>query len=159
MPKPHFIVKKKRKVVPISDFKRSKIIDALKNSKMSYSQIADIFKVSKASVVALNSQARVRVVSKKAATLASNKLLFEERNKTRAIAIEKYIKRFGLKNGKIAPVGVSINHMMQYLKSIGVSPGTKRNLELLISRISKKIEQETGLRVIRRTRSSQPKRY
>ncbi len=149
---------KNGKFARISSSKKQQVLRKLSNPFKSLSDIAKVTSVSKASVVNVSRESAIKRMSKEEATRASNKRLLALRNEKRTKEIESYIRRFGIKNSKINPSGVSINHLMQYLKSRGISPGTKKNLELLITQISKKVEKETGLPVIRRTRSSQPKR-
>jgi transposase-like protein len=138
--------------------KRDQALRDLANPFKSLSDIANFIGVSKASVVNLSKKSSLKRLSKEEATRVSSKRQLALRNEKRAKEIESYIRRFGIKTGRIVPPGISINHLTQYLNSKGVSPGTKKNLELLITQISKKVEKETGLPVIRRTRSSQPKR-
>ncbi len=142
--------------------KKTRIVNALKNTSdlrfQTLSQIADHFGVSKSRVIEINKEFNARNAKLFASVRLVKSPKVRDRNIKRFSVAVEYVKRYGLKNKNGEVIGVSVNHLIEYLKSKKISPGTKKNIGFLLNEAIKKVESETGNIVVRRTKSDQPKR-
>jgi len=123
----------------------------------SYSKIAHHFQVPKSTVIRINKRIKARDGKVFASINHPRVALSKRLNVIRMKAIESYVKNCGIvvKGKRIE--GVSINFLIDDLKSRGISPGVKKNLGRLLELVIAKFESR-GFAVRRRTKSDQPKR-
>jgi hypothetical protein len=140
---------------------RNNILVSLKNSSDprfgSYSKIAKHFKVSKSTILNVNKKSGIRD-GRVFAVINNPRTVFSRNlNIVRLKEIRRYVKAFGLMSRGKRVEGVSVNFLIDYLKSRGISPGVKKNLGNLLDSVVSEFEAK-GFFVVRRSKSDQPKR-